>query len=123
MAKIDKEYSYKLEMEKMKMAADFEKHSKDLDNDGIPDVVEVEKIRSVERIKAAELEVKKDLEEQKLDLEEEKLDIERAKLGIEDRKRDSESKNKDKELKMKERESKSKEKIERMKARQKPVKK
>ena len=123
MAKIDKEYSYKLEMEKMKMAADFEKHSKDLDNDGIPDVVEVEKIRSTERIKAAELEVKKNLEEQKLDLEEDKLDIERAKLGIEDRKRETESKNKDKELKMKERESKSKEKIERMKARQKPVKK
>jgi len=81
MAKLDREYEHKMEIERLRAVAALEKQSKDLDNDGIPDVVEVDKIASTERIKNKELELKAAIEE-------EKLEIERKKVGLEDKKID-----------------------------------
>jgi hypothetical protein len=106
MDKLDREYFYKMEIEKMKGTFDIEKQAKDLDNDGIPDVVEVEKIRSQERLKLAELQHKREVEEEKLDLEEEKLRLEEKKMQNDKQ--------------MKEKELRSKEKVEKMKAKAKP---
>jgi len=79
LVKLQKEYEYKMEIERLRALAALEKQSKDLDNDGIPDVVEVDKIESNERIKQKELELKAAIEAQK-------LEIERAKLNLEDKK-------------------------------------
>ena len=142
MAKMDKEHANNIQIQQMKMAADFEKHSKDLDNDGIPDVVEVDKIESNERIKTKELMLKAEVEREKLDILQEKNDIEREKLGLEldhkDRDRDDKARDRDdkakatetarkdakdkadKEERRKDREMKVKERIENKKLRAKP---
>ena len=104
--KMDREYYYKMEIEKMKGMLDVEKQAKDLDNDGIPDVVEVEKIRSQERLKLMELSNKRELEEDKIDIDQAKLKLEEKKINM------------DKILK--EKEIRSKEKVERIKAKARP---
>ena len=104
--KMDREYYYKMEIEKMKGMLDVEKQAKDLDNDGIPDVVEVEKIQSQERLKLMEMSNKRELEGDKIDIDQAKLKLEEKKINI------------DKILK--EKEIRSKEKVEKMKARARP---
>jgi len=117
LTKMDKEHSQNMELEQLKGMFDIEKQSKDLDNDGMPDVVEVEKIESIERMKRQELALKAEIER-------EKLNIERQKLGIENNSKErdrQEARNlKDKELRSKAKELKSKERTEKLKIRAKP---
>jgi len=84
MAKIDKEYSYKIEIEKMKAGAKFAEKGVDLDRDGIPDALEVEKVESQERMKEKEIESKEKIEEKKIAATEKKIEadkeIEKQKL-------------------------------------------
>jgi hypothetical protein len=116
LTKIDKEHANDIELEKIKGMFNIEKQAKDLDNDGIPDVVEVEKIQSVERMKTRELALKAEIEREKLDLEEEKLNIERAKFGIEEKKIESDRNKHHKDSLAKDKDRRSKEKIEKEKA-------
>jgi len=96
LVKLQKEYEYKLEIEKLKALAALEKQSKDLDNDGIPDVVEVDKIESVERMKQKELELKAAIEAQKLEIERAKLHLEDKKIQLLPTEADKERKSKEK---------------------------
>jgi hypothetical protein len=84
MAKIDKEYSYKIEIEKMKATSKFAEKGIDMDRDGIPDVLEVEKVESQERMKEKEIASREKIEDKKLAATEKKIaadkEIERQKL-------------------------------------------
>lgn len=91
MAKIDKEYTYKIEIEKMKAASRFAEKGVDLDRDGIPDVLESEKVESQERIKEMEITSKEAIEDKKLAAAEKKIaadkEIEKQKLKDKDKDR------------------------------------
>ena len=101
MAKLDREYEHKMEIEQLRAIASLEKQSKDLDNDGIPDVVEVDKIESNERLKNRELELRAAVEGQKLELERAKLGLEKQKIELEKTEGNKERQSKEKIAKMK----------------------
>ncbi len=90
MAKIDKEYMYKIEIEKMKAGAKFAEKGIDLDRDGIPDALEVEKVESQERIKEKEIASKEKIEDKKIAATEKKIaaDKEIEKQKIRDKEKD-----------------------------------
>jgi hypothetical protein len=69
MAKLDKEYQYKMQIEQMKAQAKLMEGSTDgdQDNDGIPDMIEMEKMLSSERMKMAEIDSKEKLEKEKME--------------------------------------------------------
>ena len=66
MAKIDKEYGYKIDIEMMKQTSAMGKAELDMDKDGIPDVLELERNATSERVKEKEIEAKKLIEANKL---------------------------------------------------------
>lgn len=74
MAKIDKEYGYKLQIEQMKASAKLDEKLVDHDRDGIPDILEQDKVESQERIKEKEMELKKAADDAKMKLEEKKIE-------------------------------------------------
>ncbi len=90
MAKIDKEYMYKIEIEKMKAGAKFAEKGIDLDRDGIPDALEVEKVESQERIKEKEISSREKIEDKKIATTEKKIiaDKEIEKQKIRDKEKD-----------------------------------
>jgi len=84
MAKIDKEYGYKIDIEMMKQTSAMGKAELDMDNDGIPDVLELEKNAAGERVKEKEIEAKKLIEANKLKHDAEQAEKDRKnKLEIE----------------------------------------
>ena len=90
MAKIDKEYSYKIEIEKMKASVKFAEKGVDLDRDGIPDILEAEKVESQERMKEKEIESKEKIEEKKIAATEKKIEADKEieKQKIRDKEKD-----------------------------------
>jgi len=103
MAKIDKEYMYKIEIEKMKAGAKFAEKGIDLDRDGIPDALEVEKVQSQERIKDKEIASRENIEDKKLAAEQRKIaaDKQIEKEKIRDKDKDRKSKLQIEKLKLK----------------------
>ena len=77
MAKIDREYEYKMEIEKMKSGAKFIEKGIDLDRDGIPDALEVERMRNKENIKNKEIQSRENIENKKIAAQERKLNADR----------------------------------------------
>lgn len=61
----EREYAHKKDIEMLKAGANFEGKIIDKDGDGIPDEVELEKVRSTERLKEKELKLKEQLEKEK----------------------------------------------------------
>lgn len=79
MAKIDKEYGYKIEIEKMKAESRYQDKLVDIDRDGIPDILEAQKLATTDKNKQQEIEAKKKADEAKLKLEEKKIEADKEK--------------------------------------------
>lgn len=73
LAKMDREYDHKKDIEEMKMAGKMAQRNIDMDRDGIPDILELEKQNANERVKEKEIEMKRDIEREKLRVESEKI--------------------------------------------------
>jgi len=78
LAKIDKEYDRKAQLEYIKLEGKFNEKGVDLDKDGIPDDLELQRVQSQERLKKEELAVKERIEEKKLKHSASEGDKERA---------------------------------------------
>tara|TARA_R110000803_G_scaffold71102_4_gene134152 strand:- start:956 stop:3442 length:2487 start_codon:yes stop_codon:yes gene_type:complete len=84
MAKIDKEYGYKLQIEEMKAEVRMNEKLVDNDHDGIPDILEAAKAEADAANRDKEIQAKERLGEAKLKVEEAKLssqkEIDKAKI-------------------------------------------
>lgn len=116
--KMEIEHKYKMEEEELRATIERSIQANDLDHDGIPDIVEVEKIQSQERIAEEERSLKERIEQGKLQLEWAKLGVDKSKVTLDKTKHDKDHTAKKTELQTKER-------IERFKvaAKPKPAKK
>jgi hypothetical protein len=79
LAKIDKEYTYKMQIEQMKLEGKWSEKMADHDKDGIPDILEAEKVASAERVKQRELDAKKEMEIAKNRVAERKIEADKQK--------------------------------------------
>lgn len=64
--KIDTEYGHKKEIELLKISGNMNSKLADHDRDGIPDILESEKVASQERIKLTEIQLKREAEDKKI---------------------------------------------------------
>jgi hypothetical protein len=79
LSKIDKEYTYKMQIEEMKLAGKWDEKMADHNQNGIPDALELHKSQAQDRIKEKELEAKKAAETAKNKLAEKKIEADKQK--------------------------------------------